>query len=169
MLITQKIADTINEQIGNELAASIQYVAIAAYFTDEGLPELAGYFQKQSDEERMHALKFVQYLGDTASKLEIPAIPKPICKFKSVEDAIELSYNQEVKVTKQIEAILKLALEEKSYLTQNFLQWFLTEQLEEVSSMDNLLKIVRLAGPDNLLHIEQFIARRGHPEEATKE
>ncbi|MFH1067670.1 MAG: ferritin [bacterium] len=165
MLITKNIANLINQQIGHEFGAATQYVAMAAYFTDEGLSNLARYFYKQAEEENKHALKFIKYLGDTATPVEIPAIPQPINKFKSAEEAIQAAYNSEMRVTKQIEAILALAVKESNYFTQNFLQWFINEQLEEVSSMDYLLKLVQRAGEKGLLQVDAVIAREGHPED----
>jgi ferritin len=90
----------------------------------------------------------------------IPAIDAPQSKFKNPEQAVKLSFEQEVKVTQQINALVELARSENDYITINFLQWFLTEQLEEVSSMDNLLKIVQRAGT-NLLQADEYLARVG--------
>ncbi|HPA18162.1 MAG TPA: ferritin [Verrucomicrobiae bacterium] len=164
-MISQKISQLVNEQVGHEFAAFIQYVAVSAYFESLALPKLARYFAKQAEEEKVHALKFIKFLNDTDQAVAIPPIPQPACAFKSVEDAIQLAYEQEVRVTKQIEAIYNQAASESDRITQNFLQWFLAEQLEEVSSMDTLLKITRRAG-DNLFRIEDYVAREGHPEEA---
>lgn len=165
MLTTKNINKLANEQIGHEFAAFIQYVAMAAYFNEEGLTELSGYFYKQAEEEREHALKFVKFLCDAGAPVEIPAIPKPAGKFKSVEAAVKIAYDQEMKVTHQVETLFQLAMQEKNYITQNFLQWFLKEQLEEVSSMDALLKVIRHAGPNGLMLVEEHIARHGHPED----
>lgn len=165
MLVSENISKLINQQVANEFAASIQYVAVAAYFGDEGLPELSAYFSKQSEEERMHALKFVSYIGDSGAGLAIPAFGAPKCSFASAQEAVSLALEQEIEVTNQIQGILKCAIQEDNYLTQNFLQWFLTEQLEEVSSMENLLKIIRRAGEANLFHVESHLARTGHPED----
>jgi bacterioferritin B len=167
-MISKKTCQLINEQVGHEFAASIQYVALSAYFESEALPKLAGYFAKQAEEENDHALKFIKFLNDTDQDVAIPAIPQPTCSFKSVEDAIRLAHEQEIRVTKQIEAIFNQAASESDRITQNYLQWFLTEQLEEVSGMDTLLKIVRRAG-DNLFRVEDYIAREGHPEETQAE
>ena len=165
-MISKKTGEMVNEQVGHELAAFIQYVALSAYFESEALPELAGYFAKQAEEEKSHALKFVKYLNDDDHAGGVPAIPQPACAFKCVEEAIRLAYDQEVRVTNQIEAIYNQAASESDRITQNFLQWFLTEQLEEVAGMDTLLKIVRRAG-DDLFRVEDYIAREGHPEDAS--
>jgi ferritin len=160
MLISKKMNAAINEQIGNEFGASLQYVAIAAHFACEGLAELAAYFYKQSEEERGHALRFVKYVVDAGGRVEIPAIPAPKATFKSAAEAVKLSLDQEKTVTEQISGLVESSMKESDYTTQNFLSWFVKEQLEEVSSMDNLLKVVQRAGENNLLYVEAFLA--GH-------
>jgi bacterioferritin B len=160
MLISQKVHEAINQQIGNEFGASLQYVSIASYLADEGLLELAAFFDHQAEEEREHAMRFVKFIGDSGGRVKIPAIPAPRADFEKVVDAIELSLNWEKEVTSQITKLYELAVQEANYVTQNFLNWFLREQLEEVSTMDTLLKVARRAG-DNQLFLEDFVARHG--------
>jgi ferritin len=160
MLTNQKVIDAINEQIGYEFSASMQYYAIAAHFASEALPQLASHFFKQAEEEKGHALRFMKYVVDAGGYVVIPAIQAPHAKFKSPEEAVKLSLDQEIHVTNQINGLVELARKENDYITINFLQWFLTEQLEEVSSMDNLLKIVQRAG-NNLLQADEYLARVG--------
>jgi ferritin len=160
MLTSQKVIDAINEQIGYEFSASLQYYAIAAHFAAEALPQLSAHFFKQAEEEKGHALRFMKYVVDAGGRVVIPGIEAPQSKFKNPEKAIQLSLDQEVKVTEQINALVGLARDKNDYITINFLQWFLTEQLEEVSSMDNLLKIVQRAG-DDLLQADEYLARVG--------
>ena len=160
MLTNQTVIDAINEQIGYEFSASLQYYAIAAHFAAEALPQLSAHFFKQAEEEKGHALRFLKYIVDAGGRVVIPAIEAPRSTFKAAEDAVKLSLDQEVQVTKQINALVELARGENDYITINFLQWFLTEQLEEVSSMDNLLKIVQRAGED-LLQADEYLARVG--------
>ena len=160
MLTSQKVIDAINEQIGYEFSASMQYYAIGAHFAAEALPQLSQHFFKQAEEEKDHALRFIKYVVDAGGAVLIPAIDAPKSLFKTAEDAIKLSLDQEVKVTHQINALVELARSESDFITINFLQWFLTEQLEEVSSMDSLLKIMQRAG-SNLLQVEEYLARVG--------
>src|SRR5947208_15858240 len=129
MLTSQKVIDAINEQIGYEFSASLQYYAIAAHFGAEALPQLSNHFFKQAEEEKGHALRFMKYVVDAGGHVVIPAIEAPQSKFKTPEKAIKLSLEQEVKVTEQINALVGLARMENDYITINFLQWFLTEQL----------------------------------------
>ncbi len=160
MLTSQKIVDAMNAQIGNEFSAMLQYVAIAAYFEAETLPELCSHFYKQAEEEKEHAHRFVKYVVDTGGALSIPAIPAPRVHFERTEEAVQLSLEQEKKVTGQINAIVEIAKDERDYTTDNFLQWFVKEQLEEMTSMGDLLHIVRRAGEDNLLRVEDYLARK---------
>ncbi len=165
-MIDQKASQLLNEQVGHEFAAFLQYIAVSTWFDAEALPELKTYFARQADEEQSHALKMIQFLNDTDQTIAIPAIPQPRCHFSSVEEAIQLAYDQEVGVTEQIKSIYNAAADANDRITQNFLQWFLEEQVEEMASMDTLLKITRRAG-DDLFRIEEYVAREGHPEENT--
>ena len=158
MLIGQIVNDSLNEQIGYEFSASLQYVAIAAYFEGEGLIELADLFHLQSDEERDHAMRIVKYVTDAGGKLLIPAIPAPRADFTDACDAIALSLESEQTVTQQINSLVNLAISEGDHITQNMLSWFVAEQLEEVSSMETLLSVANRAG-DNLLYVEEYVAR----------
>jgi ferritin len=160
MLTSQKVIDAINEQIGYEFSASLQYYAIAAHFAAEALPQLSQHFFKQAEEEKGHALRFIKYVVDAGGRVAIPAIDAPKSKFKTARDAVKLSLDQEIHVTQQINGLVELARKQNDYITINFLQWFLTEQLEEVSSMDNLLKIIERAG-DDLLQADEYLARVG--------
>src|SRR5256885_4123411 len=138
MLTSQKVIDAINEQIGYEFSAELQYYAIAAHFAAEALPQLSQHFFKQAEEEKGHALRFIKYVVDAGGRVVIPGIDAPKSKFKTPRDAVKLSLDQEIHVTQQINGLVGLARKQNDYITINFLQWFLTEQLEEVSSMDNL-------------------------------
>jgi ferritin len=160
MLTSKKVINAINEQIGYEFSASMQYYAIAAHFAAEALPQLSQHFFQQAEEEKGHALRFIKYVVDAGGRVVIPAIDAPKSNFKTPKDAVKLSLDQEVHVTQQINGLVGLARSENDYITINFLQWFLTEQLEEVSSMDNLLKIVQRAG-DDLLQADEYLARVG--------
>jgi ferritin len=160
MLISDKLAKAMSDQVGRELGASNQYVAIAAYFDAESLTELASFFYGQSDEERMHALKFVHYVADAGGKVAIPAVAQPQSAFESAEAAARLSLEWELEVTKQINALMDIAIQEKDHIAHGFLEWFVNEQLEEVNTMNELLSVIRRAGKDGLLLVEQYVARR---------
>ena len=159
MVANEKIVAAINEQIGNEFSAMLQYYAIAAHFGAEALPELSAHFYKQAEEEKAHALRFIQFVIDTGARVNIPAVPAPQSHFKAAEDAVKLSLEQEEQVTTQINALLSMAKAESDYTADNFLQWFIKEQLEEVASMGQLLRVVQRAGEGNLLRVEESLAR----------
>lgn len=166
MLISQKMNAALNEQVGNELAASNQYVAIAAHFDGEGLPALSKHFFRQAAEERDHAMRFVRLILDAGGDLEIPQVPSPTAKFKSAEECVKLALESELRVTKQINQLVDLAISDSDHLSKNALEWFVNEQREEVSSMDMLLRMVKRAGEPGLFHVENFILQGGFAESA---
>jgi ferritin len=157
-LISKELNAAINEQIGHEFNAFHQYVNIAAYFESLGLKKLAGRFYKQGEEEKEHAMKFCKYIAAAGGELAIPAVSAPKTGFKSVEEAVKISLDWEWEVTRRINAMMDLAIAKKDHIGQDFLRWFVTEQLEEVSTMDNLLKIVRQAGERNLIMLEAYFS-----------
>jgi ferritin len=157
MQISNAMADLMNAQVGNELGASNQYLQIASYFDGESLSKLAKFFYDQSEEEREHAMKFVHYLMDVGAKLGIANIPATNTDIGTAEKAFEMSLGWEQEVTRQINAMMDLAIQEKDYASQAFLQWFVTEQVEEISTMENMLQVVRKAGEKNLLMVEAYL------------
>jgi ferritin len=157
VLLSKEISSRINEQIGHELMASIQYVSIATYFDTEGLPALGRHFYTQAQEERDHAMRFVKFMVDAGGQIEIPAIPATQSHFKSPEEAVQLSLDQELAVTKQINELVDLAIKQNNHITKNFLDWFVSEQLEEVSSMETLLRMIRRAGDKGILFVENYL------------
>lgn len=157
-MISEKMLKQINAQIGMEFEASIRYDAIAAYFEAEALPTLSRFFFRQATEEREHAHRFLRYALDAGGRVAIPAIPAPPSDFASSEAAVQTAYDSEVAVTKSIHAIMDTAVAEKDYATQQMLQWFIEEQVEEIASMDRLLRMVQRAGEKNLLIVEDILA-----------
>jgi ferritin len=147
-----------NAQIGHELGASHEYLQIATFFDNQALEKTAGLFYKQSDEEREHAMKFVHYLTEVGADVQIPAIPAPSYDIASAETALKMSVDWEKKVTRLIYDMVDLAVEEKDYASQAFLQWFVTEQVEEVSSMERLLSVIQRAGEKNILMLEAYLS-----------
>jgi ferritin len=124
---------------------------------------LASFFYRQSDEERMHAMKFLHYVADAGGKVVIPAVAAPQSVIDSAETAARLSLEWELEVTKQVNSLMDLAVQEKDHIAHAFLEWFVNEQLEEVSTMDELSSVIRRAGKDGLLLVEQYMVRRGQP------
>ncbi len=159
-LASAELAAAMNAQIGHEMLASLQYVAIATYFDAEALPELAAFFYRQAEEERAHAMKFVHFLVDAGARVEIPAMPAPQSAIGSAEEAVSLSLDWEQTVTQQIYDLVEIARGDRNYIALRFLDWFVTEQLEELTSMGTLLALVRRAS-GNLFYVEEHLARKG--------
>ncbi|MBY6539103.1 ferritin [Rhodococcus sp. BP-349] len=148
----------LREQVRHEFTASQQYIAIAVHFDGADLPQLAARFYAQADEERGHAMMMIQYLLDNDLEVRVPGVDDVVNAFGSVREPVELALRQEKKVTEQITTLARTARDTGDYLGEQFMQWFLAEQIEEVASMTTLLTIVDRAG-ENLFHIEDFIAR----------
>ncbi|MFL5818576.1 MAG: ferritin [Conexibacter sp.] len=155
-----RFVERLNEQIAYEFAASQQYVANAVYYDAETLPRLAAFFYAQALEERNHAMMMVQYLLDADADVTIPGVSAPETTFADVVAPVALALDQEKRVSDQIAALVGVAREEGDFQSEQFMQWFLKEQVEEVSSMNDLLTIVeRLA--DRPMDIEDWLAREG--------
>jgi bacterioferritin B len=148
----------LNEQVGHEFAAHQQYVALAVHYDAETLPRLAAFFYAQALEERNHAMMMVQYLLDAGEQPLIPGTDAPQSRFDDIVEPVALALAQERRVTDQISALAALARETGDFQSEQFLQWFLKEQVEEVSSMSDLLRVVERA-KDDPLRAEEYLAR----------
>jgi bacterioferritin B len=153
-----KFHKLLQEQIRSEFSASQQYVAIAVYFDGEDLPQLAKHFYAQAVEERNHAMMLVRYLLDRDIEVEIPGIDPVRNQFEAPVEALKLALSQERTVTEQISRLASVAREEADYLGEQFMQWFLKEQVEEVATVTTLVRIAQRAG-ENLFNLEDFVAR----------
>ncbi|HXU45549.1 MAG TPA: ferritin-like domain-containing protein, partial [Thermoanaerobaculia bacterium] len=111
--------------------------------------------------ERMHAMKFVKFVVDVGGRVDIPPIPRAKCDFASAEEAAELALHWEKQVTGQIYALIDIANDDKNHIARRFLDWFVDEQLEEMSSMGNLVQVIQRAGKNGLLYVEQYLSRAG--------
>ena len=151
-------ADLLTAQVRNEFSASQQYIAIAVWFDDHDLPRLAAHFYRQSVEERNHAMMLVRYTLDREWPVEIPGIDKVRNTFEEPVDLIALALEREKTVTEQIEALFRAARAEDDALGEQFMLWFLKEQVEEVASMNTLMTISVRAG-DDWFQIEDHLAR----------
>ena len=151
-------AELLSAQVGHEFAASQQYIAIAVWADAQDLPQLAARFYQHSLGERNHAMMMVQYMLDRGLKAEIKEIPAPRGEFDGPVDALKLALEQEKEVTEQIEALFQAARAESDPLGEQFMLWFLREQVEEVANMDTLVTIAERAG-DVWFRIEEHLAR----------
>ena len=154
----------LNEQVANEFAASQQYIAIAVHYDGETLPQLAAFFYRQAVEERNHAMMLVQYLLDTEAEVRIPDIKSQQTHYDDVAGPVKMALEQEKRVSDEINDLFKLAREAGDFPAEQFLTWFVKEQVEEVSSMTDLLNVCEQAKESPLL-IEDFLAREQIGEE----
>jgi bacterioferritin B len=157
-------ADALNEQISNEFAASQQYVGAAVYYDAETLPRLAAFFYRQALEEREHAMMMIQYLLDVGEEIHIPDIKSQETAYADGSAPVRMALEQEKRVSNEIFALFELARETKDYRAEQFMQWFVKEQVEEVALMGDLLNVVERS-KDNLLLAEEYISREKLGEE----
>jgi bacterioferritin B len=151
----------LNEQIAHEFAAHQQYVACAVHYDGETLPRLAGFFYRQALEERDHAMMMVQYLLDADADVVIPGVAAPQVTFSDVVAPVALALAQERRVSEQINALAATARAENDFTSEQFVQWFIKEQVEEVATMSDLLRVVQRS-QDDPMEIENYLARE-HP------
>jgi len=154
----ERFVEALNEQVANEFAASHQYVAIAAHYESQTLPQLAGFFYAQAVEERGHALMMVKYLIDTDAPVKLGQVAAPNTSFADHIAPIRLALEQEQTVSGQIGDLFKVARDEGDYLSEQFVQWFLREQIEEVATMTELLDVAERVR-DFPMTLEEYIAR----------
>jgi ferritin len=153
-----RFVEALNEQIGNEFAAHHQYVACAIHYDELTMPQMASFFYSQALEEREHAMMMVKFLLDTDAKVRLPGVDTPVVEFADVVAPIELALAQEKRVSEQIFNLTKIAREENDFAAEQFMQWFIKEQVEEVSTMNDLLTVVTRAKSD-IEAIEEYVKR----------
>ena len=153
MMISKTMHAKLNEQITAEFSAAHAYLAMTCSFERMGLKILAKRFLEQHDEEREHARKIVKYVQEVGGVVKLEAIPKPKSDYRSIKEIVQAALESEQRVTGMINDLVALADSDKDYATRSFLNWFVDEQVEEVSSMTDLLTLVELAG-ENVLQVE---------------
>ena len=156
-------SDDLNEQVANEFAAHQQYVAIAVHYDAETLPQLARFFYRQALEERDHAMMMIQYLVDADAEVIVPGVAAPQTAFADIVAPVALALEQEKRVTQQINGLAAAARDAGDFTSEQFTQWFIKEQVEEVATMSDLLRVVERS-KDDPMDIENFMARE-HPGE----
>src|SRR5881397_3433800 len=161
-----RFVERLNEQIAYEFAAAQQYIANAVYYDAQTLPRLAAFFYAQAVEERNHAMMMVQYLLDADAPVTVPGVTAPETEFADAVAPVALALDQERRVSDQIAALAGVAREEGDYLSEQFVQWFLKEQVEEVATMSSLLAVIQRSG-DAPNFVEDYLAREhGESEQA---
>ena len=148
----------LNEQLKHEFEAQQQYIAIATYFDALTMPQMAALFYQQAGEERSHAMMMVQYLLDADETPVIPALDAPIVGFADIVEPVAAALAQEKRVAQQINELTRVAREHSDFASDQFMQWFIKEQVEELSKMSDLLAVVTRS-KDDFERIEDWVAR----------
>lgn len=162
-MISKKMEKALNEQINAEMYSAYLYLAMAAYFEAENLPGFANWMKIQTQEETAHAMKFFHFINERRGRVVLKAIDQPAKEWKSPLAAFEASFEHEQMITGRIDDLVNLALEEKDHATNAFLQWFVTEQVEEETSVDTIIQMLKMAekAPGAVFMIDRELGRRG--------
>jgi bacterioferritin B len=156
----QRFVEALNAQIGREFGASQQYLAAAVWYDDHTYPQLARLFYDQAVEERDHALMMIKYLLDSGAPARVPGIDAPHGDFDDHVAPVRIALEQERRVTDQISELASIARDERDYVSEQFVQWFLKEQVEEVDLFSTLLDVAERTR-ERSMDLEDFIAREG--------
>lgn len=139
-MLSEKLLDALNEQLNKEYYSSYLYLAMAAYFDDKNLQGMANWMKKQSDEEHIHSIKFFDFIIRVGGRIKLGAIGEPAKEWDSPQSAFEAAYEHEQFISKSIYDLVTLAVEEKEYSTQTFLNWFVDEQVEEEETVKAIVE-----------------------------
>ncbi len=160
-MLTKRMEDALNKQIGLEAYASFLYLSMSSWCDQEALGGCNAFMQRQSDEEKMHMLKLFHYVNEQDGHAITPAIAQPPLDFGTIQEMFKMVYAHEQKVTKSINDLVVIAMEEKDHATYNFLQWYVEEQREEEALMRSILDKIKLigGGPQSLYYIDKEIEK----------
>jgi ferritin len=161
-VLSKTIQDAMNEQIKNELYSAYQYLAMSAYCESANLPGFARWMRVQFQEEMGHAMKFYDHIQDRGGRVVLQAIGQPLNEFDSPLEAFERALGHEQKVTGQINGLYGLALSENDYASQAFLQWFVTEQVEEEKNVGDVVETLKMVGDQSeaLFLLDRELSKR---------
>jgi ferritin len=147
--MNKRVESALNDQIKKEASSSHFYLAMASWAECNGLNGTAKFMYTHSDEERFHMLKLVKFVNERGGKALIPSIEQPPVDFSNLKNVFELLLNHEISVTESINNLVDICLQEKDYTTHNFVQWYVSEQLEEEALARTILDKLKLIGSDN--------------------
>jgi len=147
-MLSNTIEDALNAQIEVEGTSSQFYLAMASWAETEGLNGVSRFLYRHSDEERQHMLKLIKYVNERGGRAEIPTLNKPPKKFESVQSIFKALFDHEARVTEEINGVVDICLKEKDYTTHNFMQWYVSEQIEEEALARTILDKLNLIGND---------------------
>lgn len=164
-MISDKMQAALNEQVNKEFYSAYMYLAMSAYCNTIGLPGFAHWMRMQYEEEVMHVTKMYDYILDQGGEVELLAIEQPDKEYGSPLDVFEKTLEHEQFVTGLIHKLMDLAVAERDYATQTFLQWYVTEQVEEEANVNDIVSPLRMVGEDKggLMMIDQQLAARPAP------
>ena len=161
-MISKKMEAALNEQLNKEMYSAYLYMSMSTHSTHIGLKGFANWFMVQYQEEMMHAMRFYNYINDQGGRVMLVAIDAPPTEFESPLDMFEKTLKHEQFVTKRINDLVDLAIKEKDHATNIFLQWFITEQIEEEANDNDVIAKLKLVGKkgDALLMLDKELAAR---------
>jgi ferritin len=161
-MLSEKMAEALNTQLNKEMYSTYLYLSMSAYSTYIGLKGFANWFMVQYQEEMVHAMKFYKYILDQGGRVKLMAIAQPMTEFKSPMDMFEKTLQHEKFITKCINDLVDLTIGEKDHATNIFLQWFVTEQIEEEGNDNEIISKLKLVGEDGpaLLMLDKELANR---------
>ena len=169
-MLAKRIEKELNRQVLLEAESSQTYLAMASWAENQGFAGTVDFMYKHSDEERIHMLKLIKFINDRGGRAEIPALPKPVSSYKSVSQMFQSLLEHEVEVTQSINRLVAICLEENDFTTHNFLQWYVSEQIEEEKLAKMIMDKLKLAGNDKggLYLFDRDIATMSVPAEDKK-
>jgi ferritin len=147
-MLSKKVSEALNKQIELEASSSQFYLAMASWAETQGLNGIAAFLYHHADEERMHMLKLIKFVNERGAHGLVPALKQPSTTFKSVKSVFDLVLEHEIKVTNEINHLVDICLKEKDYTTHNFLQWYVSEQIEEEALARKIVDKLNLIGND---------------------
>ena len=164
-MLKDELSRELNTQINEELFSSYLYLSMAAWFADKNLPGFERWMKIQAQEELSHAMKFYTYICERGNAVTLDAIAQPGREWSSPRAAFEAALQHERHITSRIDGLMTLAMDHRDYATQSFLQWFVTEQVEEEATADGIVRRLELAGdaPQALLMVDQELSSRPLP------
>lgn len=170
-MLSKKMTDSLNEQVNKEMYSAYLYMAMSAHADNTGLKGFANWFMVQYEEEMTHAMKIYHYLQGQGARIKLMAIEEPADSFASPLDMFEKTLAHEQFITKSINELVDLAVQEKDHATQIFLQWFVTEQVEEEANDNEIIDKLKLVGdsPNGLFMLDADLGKRVFVNEATAE
>jgi len=170
-VLTDRMHKALNDQMQAEFESAYIYLAMAAYFEDKGLEGMGNWMNVQFQEEQTHALKFYRYIIERGGRVELQTLPQPPRDWDSPLAAFEAAYDHERMISGRINDLVSLAVEEKDHATNNMLQWFVAEQVEEEASVDAIVTQMRLVGENGhgLFMIDRELRGRAFVDETAGE